>query len=330
MPQNTPIVKRGVATKSVTAALEFLREQAGHSCDAAFAAAGPTIAFMRNIYRWFLLHDTSNTSEYIHQNNPDVRHYDDLEDSRLEWLELTVPIRSLGSNDTLDVRCAMSGLEKLLKTGIAAVNEGSNVLHEQQSGPSNALPAAARTPRDPSELPRGGTAVLKRFKVKTVPAIVPTLHVTATVYMGGYIAPVVREHIDFDYCWQLTSNVPSSQPLQQFTRQQDRGGLLYPSDELLDVLETLRMLASRALQERLNLQRPLTSLLNVAVPALVDSALLKCASLGDDQHRQDLAELVCSRFIKPLLVNYASAATDRSDACKNLTRKPLSRKYLRL
>lgn len=214
----------------------------------------------------------------------------------------------------------MSGLEKLLKTGIAAVPEGSNVLHEQESGPSNALPAAARTPRDPSELPRGATAVLKRFKVKTVPAILPTLQVTATVYMGGYIARVVREHIDCDYCWQLTSKVPSSQPLQHFTRQQDRGGL--PSDELFYVLETLRMLARRALEDRPNLQRPLTSLLNVAVPALVDSALLKCA-MGDDQHRQDLAELiVCSRFIKPLLVNYASAATDRSDACKNFTRKP--------
>ncbi|KAH8018264.1 hypothetical protein HPB51_000875 [Rhipicephalus microplus] len=104
--------------------------------------------------------------------------------------------------------------------------------------------------------------------------------------MGGYIARVVREHIDCDYCCPLTSKLPSSQPLQQFTRHQDRGGLLYSSDELLYVLETLRMLASRALQEIPNLQRPLTSLLNVAVPVLGDSARLKC-SMSDDQHRQD-------------------------------------------
>ncbi|KAH8033744.1 hypothetical protein HPB51_015776 [Rhipicephalus microplus] len=237
--------------------------------------------------------------------------------------------KSLGSNDTLDVRSVMSGLEKLLKMGIAAGPEGSNVLHEQEFEPSNALPAVTCTPKDPSELSRGATDVLKRFKVKTVQAILPTLQVTTTVYMGGYIARVVREHIDCDYCCQLTSKSPSSQPLQQFTRQQDRGGLVYPSDELLHVLETLTMLASCVLQERSNLQRPLTSLLNVAVPALVDSAPLKCA-IGDDQHHQDLAELVCSHIIKPLLVNYASAATDRSDEGKNFTRKPLLRKYLRL
>ncbi|KAH7931708.1 hypothetical protein HPB51_029736 [Rhipicephalus microplus] len=176
---------------------------------------------------------------------------------------------------------------------------------------------------------RGATDVLKHFRVKTVPAILPTLQVTATIYMGGYITRVVSEHIDFDYCCQLTSKAPSSQPLQQFTRQQDRGRPLYPSDELLYVLEKLRMLASRVLQERPNLQRPLTSLLNVAVPALVDSALLKCA-MGDDQLRQDLAELVCSRLNMSLLVNYPSAATHRSDEGKNFTRKPLLRKYLRL
>ncbi|KAH8028944.1 hypothetical protein HPB51_020871 [Rhipicephalus microplus] len=104
----------------------------------------------------------------------------------------------------------IGGLENLLKTGIAAGPEGSNVLHEQESGPSNALPAVTRTPRDPSELSRGATDVLKRFKMKTVPAILPTLQVTATVDMGGYIARVVREHIDCDYCCQLTSKVPSS------------------------------------------------------------------------------------------------------------------------
>lgn len=135
--------------------------------------------------------------------------------------------------------------------------------------------------------------------------------------------------MECDNCGELTSKVPSSQPLQQLTKNQDRGGLLYPSNELLYVLEKLRMFTNSALTETPNLRRPLASLLNVAAPALIDSALLRC-TMGDDQHRQRLVELVCSRFMKPLLSNYASAVTDKSDVCKNFAQKPLSRKYLKL
>lgn len=39
--------------------------------------------------------------------------------------------RSLGCNDQLDVRPAVAGLEKLLKTGIALAPENSNVLHHE-------------------------------------------------------------------------------------------------------------------------------------------------------------------------------------------------------
>ncbi|KAH6923078.1 hypothetical protein HPB50_021408 [Hyalomma asiaticum] len=293
---------------------------------------------MKNIYRWFLLHDTSNTVQHIHQNNPDVQHYGDPDDSRLEWLELSFPMyvedlknkspsannffpaetykalllttystvacvqhllteekflfvltrkfnsdpiesllgtlrRSLGSNDHLDVRSTMSGLEKLLKTGIVAAPECRNILHERELAESDALPTAVRTHKELSVLPPATIHVLDALESKDVPASLPTLQVTATVYMGGYIARLVREHMGCDMCVEIASKAPSSQPLQQLTRQQDRGGLLYPSDELLYVLDTLRIFTSTALQETPNLRRPLASLLDVAVPALAGSSL---------------------------------------------------------
>ncbi|KAH8023107.1 hypothetical protein HPB51_010891 [Rhipicephalus microplus] len=49
--------------------------------------AGQTIIFMQNIYRWFVLHDTSNTTQNLHKKWPDTRHFKDTEDARLEWLE---------------------------------------------------------------------------------------------------------------------------------------------------------------------------------------------------------------------------------------------------
>ncbi|XP_049272289.1 uncharacterized protein LOC125758736 [Rhipicephalus sanguineus] len=81
-----------VMSPDVTATLEHLRDQAGHTSSASFAAAGQTIIFMQNMYRWFVLHDTSNTTQHIHKKWPDTRHFDDTEDARLEWLEVTLPM----------------------------------------------------------------------------------------------------------------------------------------------------------------------------------------------------------------------------------------------
>ncbi|KAM7281720.1 uncharacterized protein ISCGN_006348 [Ixodes scapularis] len=75
----------------VTAVVKHLQEQAGHTSDLLYADAGPTIFFMDSVYRWFILHDTSNCTQHIHQRYPDVRQYDHPDDPRLEWLEFSFP-----------------------------------------------------------------------------------------------------------------------------------------------------------------------------------------------------------------------------------------------
>lgn len=80
-----------VLAPDVTASLEVLKSQAGHGSHSSFASAGPAIIFTKNIYHWFILHDTSNKVQHVHQRFPDVRHYDDPEDGWLEWLEVTFP-----------------------------------------------------------------------------------------------------------------------------------------------------------------------------------------------------------------------------------------------
>ncbi|KAL1414067.1 hypothetical protein MTO96_000974 [Rhipicephalus appendiculatus] len=380
----------GVLASDVSSAVEVLKEQAGHSCHPSFAFAGPTIVFMRNMYRWFLLHDTSNTVQHIRQHLPDVRHYDDANDDRLEWLEVTFPMyieqlkkdatsprgfltaetyqalllttystvycirylllterfhfvltrkfssdpveslfgtlrRSVGCNDQLDVRAAISGLEKVLKTGIAATSQDSNVVRTEEAGPSKGiLPESTKASEGSAELPAVAVSVLKCLELPTIPKF-PTLQLSAVVYVGGYIARVVREHMECESCCAVTSKPLTKQPLQQLTWHQDRGGLLYPSDKLLHVLETLRRFVQTALEKKPLLQKPLKTLLEAAVPAVSESGLLHCSNV---QHHQDLAELVCAKFIKPLLVNYACAATDKSDVYKTFFQKPLSRKYV--
>ncbi|KAH6919552.1 hypothetical protein HPB50_029468 [Hyalomma asiaticum] len=142
--------------------------------------------------------------------------------------------RSLGCNDQMDARSAVSGLQNLLKTGIAAAPENSNVLRSEEAGQNNgAVVARQQTPTISTKLPEEAVHVLERLKRTNVPTSLPTLQLSAVVYVGGYIARVDLEHMDCDDCCAVTTKALSNQPLQQFVRHQDRGGVLYPSDKLL-------------------------------------------------------------------------------------------------
>ncbi|CAN7975837.1 unnamed protein product [Ixodes persulcatus] len=71
----------------VTAALSYLKNQAGHTCDAEFASVGPTVTFMKCVHKWFTIMDVSNCQQHIHLNNEDGRQFTDIDDARLDWLE---------------------------------------------------------------------------------------------------------------------------------------------------------------------------------------------------------------------------------------------------
>ncbi|KAH6921110.1 hypothetical protein HPB50_027901 [Hyalomma asiaticum] len=160
----------------------------------------------------------------------------------------------------------MSGLEKLLKTGIAAASESSNVLHnERPELRKGILVNAPVTSGSSVKLPPEAGLVLERLKIARVPASLPTLQLSATVYVGGYIARVIREHVTCDSCYSLMSKPLSYQPLQQLTRNQDRGGLLYPSDQLVYVLDILRLFVESALKKAPKLEKPLRTLQEAAI-----------------------------------------------------------------
>ncbi|KAH9383111.1 hypothetical protein HPB48_023846 [Haemaphysalis longicornis] len=72
----------------VIAALKYLKEQAGHTADTEFASAGPSIKFLEVMQKWFTIMDVSNCQQYIHCNNDDARHFTEVDDARLIWLEV--------------------------------------------------------------------------------------------------------------------------------------------------------------------------------------------------------------------------------------------------
>ncbi|KAG0437794.1 hypothetical protein HPB47_017288 [Ixodes persulcatus] len=86
------------------------------------------------------------------------------------------------------------------------------------------------------------------------------------------------------------------------------------------------MFAADVLSYNLRNWQPLETLVKFALPAVYDSPLLLCPT-NNKAHRRDLIHLVCTKFFRPLLVNYAFCHTDRNDRFKMFARKPLSRKF---
>ncbi|KAH8031884.1 hypothetical protein HPB51_021073 [Rhipicephalus microplus] len=273
-----------VFSPDVTAALEHLRDQAGHTSSVSFGVAGQTIIFMQNIDRWFVLHDTSNTTQHIHKKWPDTRQFDDAEDARLEWLEVTLPMyfdelekscrsqkefltkeryeafllttystnacikyllteekflvvltckfngdpieslfetlqMSSGCNDMLNVRYVLRGREKVLKTGPAASSMASNVAHRECAQMSTGTLLTEASPSLTQQLPQlqRAACVLQRLNATVLPQHLPSLEISATIFVGGYIARVINEHMCCGSCTAVCTKPASNQPILQFT-----------------------------------------------------------------------------------------------------------------
>ncbi|KAH8032740.1 hypothetical protein HPB51_001438 [Rhipicephalus microplus] len=238
---------------------------------------------------------------------------------------------SSGCNDMLNVRYDLQGLKKVLKTGLAASSMASNVAHRECAQRSTGTLLTEASPSLTQQVPQlqRAACVLQRLNATVLPQHLPSLEISATVYVGGYIACVINEHMCSGSCTAVCTKPASNQPVLQFTRNQDRGGLFYPSDQLLFAGDVLRAFADRALKDNPTLKNSLATLVKYAVPALCASSLLKCKEL-DDTHRNKLTELISVRFLRPQLVNYAFTVSDKHDALKYFAKNPLSRKYAKL
>ncbi|KAL1439171.1 hypothetical protein MTO96_047387 [Rhipicephalus appendiculatus] len=243
------------------AALKYLRDQAGHSCDIEFASVGPTVEFMEAIHKWFTCMDVSNLQQHIHRNDEDARQFSDTDDPRLEWLE------------------------------------GEFLFYIEQ--------------------------------LKTRSRAENYLNVASVAMVGGFIVRAATENIPCAECIALLQGTKANTPLLGLIAHQDRGGLMYPSQELIKLLTCLRRFVDSVLPHRKCFAKPLKMCVERTVEVLVELPLLRCSSTDTD-HRRRLMQLIATKFIKPLFSNYALGTTDRHATVKLLQRKPISRKVLKM
>lgn len=151
--------------------------------------------------------------------------------------------RSSGSNDMLDVKSAVCGLEKILKTGILAASEERkqrsklDVLCIETTSlfqiSPNTIPGAAEKISDMA------VAALKEHclsegQCRSNP------DVASVAMVGGFTVRAASESISCQNCVALLQGPKARTPLLGLIAHQDHGGLLYVSQELLKLLVGLR------------------------------------------------------------------------------------------
>lgn len=234
--------------------------------------------------------------------------------------------RSAGSNDQTDVRSVLSGVEKALKTGIISASKTSNVVDSSSHG-SDALKVASKQKEvQASQFPVEARKLLEDL-LRSPASLLPTVDTAALAMVGGFVARVIQEKIACSSCISVVTKPASSAPIDSLIRHQDRGGLLYPSSELVNVLYALKKYTELILSKRRAMPRPLQETVSNAVSAMANSDVFKHVCI---EHRLQFLELVCMKFCKPVFTNYALGVTDKHDVRKALHHKPLSRKVLKL
>lgn len=102
------------------------------------------------------------------------------------------PRLSVDCNDQLVVQGVISGPKKVLKTGIASASQDSNVVSTEETGPNvGVLPASTQRCEGSAELPVASCQCAEALKAVQY----TKFSNAAAVYVGGYIARVVMEHI---------------------------------------------------------------------------------------------------------------------------------------
>ncbi|KAH6939384.1 hypothetical protein HPB50_017744 [Hyalomma asiaticum] len=186
---------------------------------------------------------------------------------------------SSGSNDVLGVKSAMCGLEKMLKTGIVAASDQSNVQSSTSYVARQLLPTQHSTAMPPTG---------SRFLDQAVNDLKNHM-TTSTPRITGPAKPVslwLEAHLHREGCKRKNSK--GNTPLLGLIGHQDRGGLFYPSQEAAD---------------RKRFTKPLEACVQ-SVAALMELNVLSGGN-ADSDHRKVLLELITTKFMKPLFTNYA-------------------------
>ncbi|KAH6938435.1 hypothetical protein HPB50_009177 [Hyalomma asiaticum] len=188
----------------------------------------------------------------------------------------------------MDAKSAACGIEKVFKTGIVASSTQSNVRCSTSFSSAQLLPAH----RTPTKITSTAETVLKaavymlkeQCLSKTPCASNPD--VASVAMVAGFRVRAASENIPCAECIALLQGTKANIPLLGLSAHQDRGGLMYPSQELIKLLTCLRKFVDSVLPHRKCLSKPLKICVDKSVELLMGLPLLQCSNTGVEHRRR--------------------------------------------
>ncbi|XP_023216072.1 uncharacterized protein LOC111618738 [Centruroides sculpturatus] len=241
-------------------------------------------------------------------------------------------VRQLGGyNDMMDVRSSIFGIEATLKTGLIKASISANV--EAREPPLStttaliSLPAKEIAYSSCSEnniaLPDKVMKILSRFY--NPQGVQPTMKNAAVAMIAGYIVKVAEESTTCFDCLQKLSRPKSCSPVLRLIFHQDRGGLKYPSFELVRVLDIISDFVFEALKNVCLKQKGIRKdIVRILIPHFQN--LLCCKNCDSS----DFVRVILEKYVNPLFDNFGKAMSEKLQPVKTLHNKPLSRKVMRV
>lgn len=157
---------------------------------------------------------------------------------------------------------------------------------------------------------------------------VMSAEVAAATYIAGFI---LRNLVDKFPCHEAVMfllNTNDDSLIYEFIRLNDREGLLYPKEELVNLVLSVFQLLDKFLYSFRTWNNCTSGLVNILKSPVVRSQVLTCGC-GDEAHSDRMVNQVLKQIVKIYLQNVANRETNLND--KPATeRKPLCRKVLKL
>ncbi|KAH8040948.1 hypothetical protein HPB51_013118 [Rhipicephalus microplus] len=128
--------------------------------------------------------------------------------------------------------------------------------------------------------------------------------VTSLAMIAGFIVRTASERIAGAECIAMLQAPNNSAPNHGLIKHLDRGGLYYPTQDLIKVLAGLRRFVECVLSQRSSVKKPLVVCVEESVQELVSLPMLSCGNIDSD-HRKVALEVIRRKFIKLFFANNA-------------------------
>lgn len=152
-----------------------------------------------------------------------------------------------------------------------------------------------------------------------------SMNTASLAYVGGFLIKVLEREVTCAVCISELTATSCTSKLLHLIKNQDTGSLKYPSTSLIYILDVIKEFCNKVF-DKMPPQGIYKNVEKSVVARLSETLVKVCAKQG---HSIVLSQIICSKFMKPMLENLAKNKSDLFGNVRFLSKKPVSRKVLK-